>query len=637
VSLLLLTVLAAVPQTLVPVPVGPGPGIPEPAGEPFAGSALPQDTGLVDIDAYDINVRLEPSRHFLRARTRIVFRSVAERLGSVRFVLYNDTLRIGSVTSGPDTLVFAYDSAAATLTVLLSDSLDPGEADSVLVEYSGFITPALSGALDNYCRLDGTLGFSILPYTWYPAGYDRYYSSRRDDTFACRTTLTVPAGWRALGVGVLADSASTESTRTWTWQSGRQVTAASFAAAAFRQSVRSIGGLTVRYCDFDTSAVAAVFGAAGSILGYLDRTFGPIPLTELSYVENLQVYGAAAAGLVMMPLPYQLSGQTHETAHQWWGLALRLRYAPEAWLNEGFASYSEVLFQEDSLGLPVRWAELDTMARRYRNVPRAQDRPIVPAPNGSNYYFTIVYNKGAWVLHMLRWVLGDALFFTAMDHYALAGADSSVTVAGFRGVAEDVSGMDLGWFFDEWLYRIGYPKYRLDWSLSPAGDSSRVVTRLDQVNGSGAPACFRTPVPVLVEGSPADTTIIVRPLANPQVDTFVVAGRPNRLVVDPDDWLLDSSYVAPVGLADRATPAASRFTPPTVVRGVLNLPGLGTRSQLPGNWVMSRAVLLDASGRRVLSLRPGLNDVSRLAPGVYFVRSSTDSGHPSLSKVIIAR
>lgn len=621
-GLVLLGLVLSVPSGLAPATANIS--IPEPSDEPVFGSALPLDTGLVDFESYDIDVRLFPSRSFLQARTRIVFHSTVERLGSVRFVLYNDTLCIGSVTSGPDTLAFAYDSAAATLTVRLADSLDPGESVSVLVEYSGFITPALSGALNNYCRLDGTLGFSILPYTWYPAGYDRYYSSRRDDTFACRASITVPAGWRAFGVGVLADSASTESTRTWTWQSVRQVNAASFAAAAYRQSVRSLGGLTVRYCDFDTSAAAAVFGAAGSVLGYLNRSFGPIPLTELAYVENLQAYGAAAPGLIMMPLPYQLSGLTHETAHQWWGHALRLRHAPEVWLNEGFASYSEVLFQEDSLGLPVRRAELDTMARRYRGVPRAQDRPIVPAPTSSSYYFTIVYNKGAWVLHTLRWVLGDAVFFTALDHYALAGQDSSVTVAGFRSVVEDESGLELGWFFDEWLYRVGYPKYRLNWSTAAAGDSFRVTTQLEQVNGSGAPAVFRTPLPVLLDGPGPDTTVTIRPAANPQVDTFTVGVRPNRLVVDPDDWILDSSYVATVGVEENPASEAARIAAfPAVVGRILRLP----LSPFAGP-----SSLFDMTGRQVLPLRPGENDVSRLAPGVYFIASAD---RPGVRKVLV--
>jgi hypothetical protein len=393
------------------LPAEPGPDVAESIAAFGFSSAFPLDTGMVDHEDYDINIRLFPVRYFLQAQTRAVFHSRVARLGRVHFVLYNDTLSISSVTSGHDTLAFAYDRTSATLTVQLNDTLDPGQPDTITVTYSGYITPALGNELNNYCKLDSTLGFSILPYVWYPSPYDQQYSSRRDETFACRTTLTVPRNWRAVSVGALADSVVTDSTTTYTWQTDRPVATSCFSGGRYLLSVRDLNGLQVRYYDFDTSAAPAVFSAVGSIIDYLGRTFGPCPLEKLAYAENRQVYGAAASSLILTPLPYQLSGMTHETSHQWWGGAVRLRFAPEVWLNEGFASYSEVLFQEDSLGLPVRRAELDTMARRYLAVPRAQDRPIIPAPTGSNYYFTIVYNKGTWVLHMLRGVLGDSVFF----------------------------------------------------------------------------------------------------------------------------------------------------------------------------------------------------------------------------------
>jgi len=260
------------------------------------------------------------------------------------------------------------------------------------------------------------------------------------------------------------------------------------------------------------------------------------------------------------------------------------------------------------------------MARRYRNVPRAQDRPIVPAPTGSNYHFTIVYNKGAWVLHMLRWVLGDSTFFQALGEHSQQGRDSSVTVAGFAAVAEQVSGTELDWFFDEWLYHIGYPKYHLDWSATPAGDSVRVVLGVSQVNGSGAPYLFRTPLPVKLNIPGPDTTLVVRPAANPQVDTFTVAGYPTGLAIDPDDWVLDSSYVTHAGVVEPSGPGVrpSVFEA-TVVRGTLPLPrGASTSSSL--------SLLLDAAGRKVLDLKPGANDVSRLVPGVYFVSYAARQG-----------
>jgi hypothetical protein len=608
---------------------------PEP---PVAFGLLPDarlDTNSVDHVDYDILIRLEPPRHYLEGTTRIVFRSRVSRLGQLDLVLYNDTLRILSVMHGTQELPWNYNPSTWVLSVGLSETLGPGDEDTVAVEYSGYITPALSSSLNNYCRLDAALGFSILPYVWYPAPYDHYFAGRRDDKFTCRTAVTVPRSWRAVGVGALSDSGSTDSLETYTWQTARPVRAAVFAVARYLLSSRVFDGLTVRYYDFDTSSAATTFQAVRSILNYLTRSFGPCSLEKLAYAENYQVYGAAAHSVVMMPLPYRLFGFVHETAHQWWGASLTLRYAAEVWLNEGFASYSEVLFQEDSLGPYVRWAELDTMARRYRNVPQTQDRPIIPAPTGSNYYFTIVYNKGAWVLHMLRWVLGDSAFFRAMNTYATTNRDSSVTVAAFREVAEQVGGEVLDWFFDEWLYHAGYPKYHLSWSTAPAGDSFRVITSLAQTNGASAPDCFQTPLPVRLSVPGPDTTIVIRPIANPQVDTFLVGGNPSGLTVDPDDWILDSSYVVHTGLEEsEMSEVTGGKRLPSIIRGVLE-----TSRQLTAYSSQPEFDLLDICGRKVMELQPGPNDVSRLAPGVYFIRGQAieDNGPGKACRIVIQR
>jgi hypothetical protein len=565
--------------------------------------ALP-DTGSVNYVDYDIGVRLVPVRHYLEGTTRIVFRSRVSRLGQIDLVIYNDTLRILRVMHGAQALPYTYNPSTWVLSVGLYETLGLGDEDTIAVEYSGYITPALSSALSNYCRLDGAIGFSVLPYVWFPAPFDHYYANRRDDRFTCRTTITTPRYWRSVGVGALADSAPTGTSETYAWQTTRPVTLVVFTTAPYLLSSRTFNGLSIRYYDSDTSSAARTFAAVGSILDYMTRSFGPCSLEKLAYAENYQAYGAAARSLVMMPLPYQLSGLTHETSHQWWGVSLTLRYATEVWLNEGFASYSEVLFQEDSFGLAVRRAELDTMAWRYLAVPRNQDRAIIPAPTGSNYYFTIVYNKGAWVLHMLRWVLGDSTFFRVMNTYATSNRDSSVTVDAFRQVAEQVSGRPLSWFFNEWLYGVGAPAYSANWqseSLGPGNSRLTVVVRQTD-------AIFDMPLPLSVFSSAGrrDTSIWVSRLADTAV--LAVPVTPDSVVLDHDDWVLDRGiHVTEVLESPKA--AQPRLPMPTIFRGILQL------------HTAAPAQLLDLSGRNVLDLAPGPNDVSRLSPGVYFIVS----------------
>jgi hypothetical protein len=133
-----------------------------------------------------------------------------------------------------------------------------------------------------------------------------------------------------------------------------------------------------------------------------------------------------------------------------------------------------------------------------------------------------------------------------------------------------------------------------------------------------------------------DTTVAIRPGANPQTDTFMLAVCPDSITVDPDNWILDSASVT--GIEEMPnTELRPPNSGPTIVRDVLHLPGLGTRSGLSDNPVMSRAALLDAAGRVVLDLHPGPNDVSGLAPGVYFCHRTAPFGSCVVNRVVLTR
>jgi Peptidase family M1 domain len=597
----------------------------------FAPSPFPQDTGMVDHERCEIDIRLSPSRHFLQARTLVAFRSLVAGLGRVQFVIYDDTLRISSVTSGTDTLGFSYDPGTKTLTVQLADTLGQGERDTVVVDYSGYITSAMG----SYCRLDNTVGFSMLPYAWYPAAYDLYYSSRRDDFSTWRLTLTVPRNWRGLSCGVLLDSTFTDSTATYVWQPTRGYVAVSFGAGPYQMATREWGGLQLRYYDSDTLAAVTQYGIVGTVLDYLTRTFGQVTLDKLAFFDHRASFGAAHPSLVMMPLPNQLYPMAHEVGHHWWGISVTRRYDSETWLNEGFATYMSALLYEDSLGVAARDEALDTMAARYLAIPSTQDRAIVPAPWTSPHCTTILYSKGAWVLHMLRGVLGDSAFSQGMKTYAQTFRDSVVVIDDFRHVMEQAGGRALDWFFNEWLYWTGAPSYEYWWSAESLGpDRFRVTTGIEQRG-----ALFTMPVQVSAfsAGVPRDTWAWV----DGGADTvrFEVAARPDSVVLDREDWILNRATQL-VGTAEESPDAGRRLPAATIVRGVLYYAGLGTRTELPGgNSVMSRAGLLDAAGRKVLDLHPGANDVHSLAPGVYFVRDGSRSPRvdDSYAKVLIAK
>jgi aminopeptidase N len=220
----------------------------------------------------------------------------------------------------------------------------------------------------------------------------------------------------------------------------------------------------------------------------------------------------------------------HEMTHQWFGDMISPADWRDVWLNEGFASWGEALWYEHLGG-----------ASAYRNY--MVNGNYVVDPSGPIYdpsYLwdgNTVYNKGAWVVHMLRGVLGDDLFFDALHEYSAQTAYRSTTTAELQSIFEDVTGQDLDWFFQPWVYGINRPHYEV--SFLPLGDSPSwsVAVHLDQVQeGWGF-----FPMPVQLEFGLAGGATVRDTLWNDPDHLDAEFPVPNQVVsvtVDPDDWIL---------------------------------------------------------------------------------------------------
>jgi hypothetical protein len=253
---------------------------------------------------------------------------------------------------------------------------------------------------------------------------------------------------------------------------------------------------------------------------------------------------------------------------------------------------------------------------------RAYRFAIYDPPEAQIYNYGTIYCKGACVLHMLRYVMGDTaweqpgVFFRALRVYADSFRYGTASTADYQRINERLSGLDLAWFFDDWVYQAGIPRYSLSWRREPAGDSFRVIMTLSQNNGANAPNCFRMPIPVRVNCGAERQFVTLRPQANPETDTFVVAAWPDSLSWDPDDWVLDS--VAVTGIEEDPSP---KLQVPIAVR---SSPARGiVRFELPAGQVKSVAVY-DESGREAAVLNAGSRSEVAWRPGragVYFAQA----------------
>jgi hypothetical protein len=229
----------------------------------------------------------------------------------------------------------------------------------------------------------------------------------------------------------------------------------------------------------------------------------------------------------------------HELAHQWFGDLITCASWSELWLNEGFATYSEAVYNEAAYGTAQYHAYMTLRMASARNAEGSlyvRDTTTV----GNLFAVTRVYSKGASVLHMLRHVLGDTLFFRSLQAYV---ADprfryGTATTRDFQGVCEQTSGILLSYFFDEWVFGEGYPTYSPSWLAHRDSTGYSVDVTLGQVTRTSNPVFFTMPVDLRFSGGGLDTTVTVNHAASVQVFPFHFPVKPERVDVDPQNWIL---------------------------------------------------------------------------------------------------
>ncbi len=236
-------------------------------------------------------------------------------------------------------------------------------------------------------------------------------------------------------------------------------------------------------------------------------------------------------------------GLVHELAHMWWGDAVTLNEWPAIWLNEGFATYSEALFTEYQYGVDSFRDKMDYSKRIYLNQIRSLDFPLYNPPADQLFNSGIVYNKGSWILHMLRYVVGEGHFWQILSTYFDTYCFGNASILDFQSICEAISEMDLGWFFDEWIYQEGYIHAEYG-CVSRLLDSGRYVfvLSISQIQTEGP--VFRMPLDIRIEGAEGvqDTTIWIDRASHNFV--FNLDFDPSNVILDPDGWvLMDAEYV----------------------------------------------------------------------------------------------
>ena len=601
-----------------------------------------QSSGKILHYQLDLNFTesLTNNNHFFSGREGITWKPNGDSL----IVLDAVQLRIDSVVSETQRFTFDAQSVSNKLRITLNPSLR--NRDSLLVNIWYAHASAQNLGYYYYDRdFSGTL--ERLGYTFTePYDSPNWFLCINDPSIKvpCKIGVTVPTGYLAASNGLLKQTTNNgNGTVTFQWEERHPIAMYLMAVTISKYSTFShyyrrvsnpSDSVEIKYYVWQADSAGPSYNAAIAFRNVLDmmifysRIFGEYPFDKYGMAAVFP-FGAGGMEHQTMTTIHRIwlanggsqGGIAHELAHQWWGDMVTCATWKDIWLNEGFATYSEALWEEHFFGKQT-FRNLMQQIQHFSD-PSWQFAIYDPPP--TFLFRDLEYSKGAWVLHMLRYVLGDSAFLNVFKTYRQRFEYKSATTDDFAAAASTVAGRDMSWFFNQWVFGKGWPVYAYTWNAQPlVGGGSKVTVVIQQEQ---AEAEFLMPVQLTARSGSNDFTVLVNNTQRTQTFQFDVPFRPDTVIFDRDGWILKQMSPKRVTFVDGETSVPKEFVLYQNYPNPFN-PGTLIRYDAPVDGVVSLKVynLLGQEVRTLVNEQQtaGHHEVAfdgkSLTSGVYFYR-----------------
>jgi len=493
-----------------------------------------------DILHYRFDWTFDLASQFLAGRAVIKSKSLADNLDRVLLHL-DDSMIVTQISQNLNPISFIHSNDL--LEIFLDKSYQDSDEFEVKITYQGTPQSGLNFSLHENQPIIWSLDEPTMARNWMPC-YDL-----PDDKATAEMHITVPKDMIAASNGFLIDVIeNADSTVTFVWRENYPISTYLLSVAAtnyiafYDDYFSGAKAMEVHYYAYPEHLTQAQedFSITVPMIEFYSDLFGEYPFLDEKY------------GMAEIPGRVSMEHQTctslsselvtgahiydwiiaHELAHQWWGDLVTLTDWADIWLNEGFATYSDALWQEHLYGFDGLKSRMADFRRIYFTQHKGPDHPIYDPPLG-HLFCEIEYEKGAWVLHMLRFVVGDSDFFSILRKYAQDYSYSNATTEDFRSVCEKIYGADLGWFFDQWIYGAGYPTYQFGWAYS-GGNRVRVVINQTQEDLP----LFKMPLEIQFVFPSRVEKRVVWVENEYNIFDFTLEERPSDVLFNPDNWTL---------------------------------------------------------------------------------------------------
>lgn len=505
------------------------------------------------------------------ASNTVTFR-VDSTLNNIKLNAVNTSLAIDSVRLMSGTAL-TYTHVSNILTINLDRTYNPGEVVNVKINYRHL------NVTDNgfYVSSQGWVFTDAEPEgarSWFPCW------DRPSDKATLDLTVKVPLSVRLGSNGRLNDSTIVSDSLWYHWISRDPISTYLVVMTSklnyaidivyWKKLSNPNDSIPIRFYHNPGQNISSVRNVILPMTTYYSQAFGEHPFEKngFAYVSNSA--GFTWGGMENQTLT-TMNGwgenlASHEYAHQWFGDMISPASWSNIWLNEGFATWSEGYWLERTGGYAAYKSSINSDASTYlsQNPGWAISEPSwdVTTPNSNTLFnYAITYCKGSAVVHLLRYTLGDSLFFKGVKAYATDTVNfkfKNATIPDFFAKMSAETGQDLTWFYNAWIYQPNHPIYQNGYNIVNLGGGQYRVNFLAKQTQSGG----FFPIPIMIKfafSSGSDTTVKVMNSANNQLFSFYFYRQPTGVTFDPNNEIVLKSATLLVNADENVSTLPEKF------------------------------------------------------------------------------
>lgn len=573
-----------------------------------------------DLKYHRFEWTIDPTQYYIEGYVMSYFEPVVGGFQQITFQL-STSLSVLSVSYHGNSIAFSHMSPDQ-LQINLPAIVPINQLDSIEIHYQG--TPPSNGfgsfeqSWHNGTGIVWTLSEPYGAKDWWPCKQDLNDKIDSIDVF-----VTTNQAYKAASNGVLVSTYVNGTNKTYHWKHRYPIAAYLIAIAVtnyaeYSDFVPVSGSSPIEVLNYvypeDLNNAQSQTPDIIEILSFYNQKFGLYPFADEKYGHAQFGWGGGMEHQTMSFMGgFSYSLMAHELAHQWFGDKVTCGSWKDIWLNEGFATYLTGLTDE-FLGTPQDWEDWKT----------SQISHITSQPDGSVwcddttnvsriFSSRLSYAKGSMLLHMLRWITTDTVFFHACQNYLNDPMleYGYATTGNLKQHLEALSNIDLTEFFNDWFYGQGYPSYH----ISSIVDGNNLNLIVSQTTSDTSVPFFEMPIPVLVSGQGQDSLLVLNHTYSGQSFQLTLPFEAEQVEFDPDHWIIsaNNTYDFTVGIPESGLENRVQIYPNPAQ----------DKLYFSSGQMIRRVQIFDQSGKlvrtREINNSNFSENISELANGLYFV------------------